>query len=111
MPSLEIDAYVLDTLLPDLVGHDRKPSAFLVYLYLWRHTRGHGRTSVAVSYRTMAADIGLSKAAAQAAVRRLRARRLVAVRQRTPTSTPVYRVLRPWHRPRASSSAPRVRPA
>jgi hypothetical protein len=29
MTTLTLDAYVLDTLLPDLVGHDRQPSAFL----------------------------------------------------------------------------------
>ena len=28
------DPYLLDSLMPDLVGHDRQPSAFLVYLYL-----------------------------------------------------------------------------
>ena len=33
-------AYVLDTLMADLVGHDRQPSAFLVYLHLWRRTAG-----------------------------------------------------------------------
>ena len=35
-----LDAYILDSLMPDLVGHDRQPSAFLVYLYLYRHARG-----------------------------------------------------------------------
>ena len=29
-----IDGYVLDTLMRDLVGHDHRPSAFLVYLSL-----------------------------------------------------------------------------
>ena len=29
-----LDAYIIDTLMPDLVGHDRQPSAFIVYLYL-----------------------------------------------------------------------------
>src|SRR4051812_21490151 len=28
MKTLELDVYVLDTLMPDLVGHDRAPSAF-----------------------------------------------------------------------------------
>jgi len=27
---VEIDDYVVDTLMADLVGHDRQPSAFLV---------------------------------------------------------------------------------
>src|SRR5690349_10544746 len=30
-----VDDYVIDVLMRDLVGHDRAPSAFLVYLYLW----------------------------------------------------------------------------
>ena len=42
---LGLDPYVVDTLMPDLVGHDRRPSAFLVYLYLWGRTHaGRSRT-------------------------------------------------------------------
>ena len=40
MPAVELDPYVIDTLMADLIGHDRQPSAFLVYLLLWRHTLG-----------------------------------------------------------------------
>src|SRR5438270_85027 len=43
MPSVEVDSYVIDILLPDLVGHDRQPSAFLVYLFLWRRSHESGR--------------------------------------------------------------------
>ena len=32
MPVL--DDYITDTLMRDLVGHDRKPVSFLVYLWL-----------------------------------------------------------------------------
>ena len=32
--TIPIDDYILDTLLRDLTGHDRKPAAFLVYLWL-----------------------------------------------------------------------------
>ena len=42
MTTVPVDAYVLDTLMADLVGHDRQPSAFLVYLFLWRRTHGSG---------------------------------------------------------------------
>jgi hypothetical protein len=35
MSTLALDPYVVDVLLPDLVGHDRSPAAFLVYIYLW----------------------------------------------------------------------------
>jgi hypothetical protein len=30
--TLVIDPYVLDTLMRDLVGHDRRPASYLVYL-------------------------------------------------------------------------------
>ncbi len=40
MTTVAIDAYILDALMRDLVGHDRRPSAFLVYLYLWRAAMG-----------------------------------------------------------------------
>ena len=39
MSAVPVDDYVLDTLMRDLVGHDRRPSAFLVYLYLWLTAR------------------------------------------------------------------------
>jgi hypothetical protein len=61
----EIDAYVLDTLMADLVGHDRRPSAFLVYLAIWAAGSG-GRA--ALSYADLAARTGLSRRAAQSAV-------------------------------------------
>jgi hypothetical protein len=35
MKTVRFDFYVLDGLMPDLVGHDKQPSAFIVYLYLW----------------------------------------------------------------------------
>ena len=31
---LVLDKYITDTLMRDLVGHDRKPVSFLVYLWL-----------------------------------------------------------------------------
>ena len=94
MSVLALDPYVVDVLLPDLVGHDRSPSAFLVYIYLWRVAGARGR--IQVSYATMAADTGLSKAGAQRAVALLRRRKLVAMTKTTPTSVPEYRVARPW---------------
>src|SRR6266536_1055507 len=38
MPHVTLDTYVVDTLMPDLVGHDRAPSAFLVFLFLYRRS-------------------------------------------------------------------------
>lgn len=36
MQKIALDSYVIDVLMPDLVGHDRRPAAFLVYLFLLR---------------------------------------------------------------------------
>ena len=43
MDNLRLDLYVVDTLMADLVGHDRSPSSFLVYLALVARRRGDGR--------------------------------------------------------------------
>lgn len=95
-----MDPYVLETLMPDLVGHDRAPSAFLVYLALWTRTRRRpGRApEPAASHATLAEATGLSKSAVQNGVRRLARRRLIAIRRSTATATPEYTVLRPWRR-------------
>ena len=97
------DAYVVDTLLPDLVGHDRQPSAFLVYLYLARHARGRLERSCTASLQQIATDTGLSKSAVQQAVRTLKRRQLVRMRQAHATAPPTYAVLRPWLRRRAAA--------
>jgi len=94
---ITLDAYVLDTLMPDLVGHDRRPSAFLVYLYLLRHARGPRRVATA-SLQQMASDTGLSRSAVQMAVRTLRRRQLVRTSQTSATAAPSYTVLMPWLR-------------
>ena len=94
MGTINLDPYVVDVLLPDLVGHDKSPSAFLVYIYLWRAAGSRGR--VQVSYATLASDTGLSRAGAQRAIAVLKRRRLVVATKSTPTSTPEYRVARPW---------------
>jgi hypothetical protein len=96
MANLALDPYIVDVLMPDLVGHDRSASGFLVYLYLWRHSHGRGRATIEVSYQTIAGDTGLSKTAVQTAIRNLKRRRLVSAELRHATATPVYRVLRPW---------------
>ena len=40
---LSLDPYITDTLMRDFLGHDRAPSAFALYLWLWRHTRAIGK--------------------------------------------------------------------
>lgn len=95
---LPLDAYIVDTLMPDLVGHDRQPSAFLVYVYLWRQTHGSGRVSVQIALIDIAEGAGLSKRAVQDALGWLRQRKLIAVERAGITAVPVYTVLRPWRR-------------
>ena len=97
-----LDDYIIDVLMRDLVGHDRKPAGFLVYLWLAaEQARRHAE--VRVSYEEMAEAIGISKSSAQAAVRWLLKRRLLAVRKQTVTSTPVYTVRSPWRKAGPSS--------
>lgn len=98
MPAqFRIDAYLIDTLMPDLVLHDHQPSAFLVYLYLW--CRGAaGRARVQVSHQQVADATGLSKSAVQAAVRTLLRRRLIRAIRESSTAVPEYMVLKPWRR-------------
>jgi DNA-binding transcriptional ArsR family regulator len=92
------DDYVLDTLMPDLIGHDRAPSAFIVYLKLWHACGGPGRRGVGLSLSNLAAETGLSKSSVQSALRRLERRGFVSVRRTSPTAVPIYEVLAPWRR-------------
>ena len=80
----------------DLIGHDHAPSAFIVYLFLWRASAGTRPRSVRISHNGIAAETGLSKSAVQGALRRLTRRRLLRSVRETPTSTPLHFVLRPW---------------
>src|SRR6185295_9520683 len=98
MTSLLLDPYLVDSLLPDLAGHDHRPSAFLVYLFLWHAAGGARRKGIACSYQEIAARTGLAKRTAQLAVQHLANRRLIAVEQASITATPVYTVLTPWRR-------------
>lgn len=98
MPKVDIDGYVLDTLMADLVGHDRQPSAFLVYLTLYRQTHGAGEASARVSLMDLATGTGLSKRAVQEALRWLSKRRLISLSRESITAVPVYTVKRPWVR-------------
>ena len=95
---MELDAYVIDTLMPDLVGHDHQPSAFLVYLFLWSRTRAEGVDEAAASLRQIAEGTGLSRRGVQEAVARLAQRQLIGVERAGITAVPRYRVHRPWAR-------------
>jgi hypothetical protein len=98
MPVL--DDYITDVLMRDLVGHDRKPAAFLVYVWLAAE-QARRKGDVQISYEDMAESIGISRSSAQAAVRWLLKRKLLAVKKQTVTATPSYTVRSPW-RDRAS---------
>jgi hypothetical protein len=92
---IPLDTYVLDVLMPDLVRHDRRPAAYLVYLYLWRRTDG-GRRKAAASYQMISDGTGLSKRGAQEALRVLVRRQLVAVKRKGPTATPIFALECHW---------------
>ena len=93
-PTL-LDPYVLDTLMRDLVGHDRRPSAFLVYLAIEALSQDARRS---LSHAELAEQTGLSKRSVQEAVKHLQGRGLVAATRRGATEAQFYRPLRPWRR-------------
>jgi DNA-binding MarR family transcriptional regulator len=92
-----LDDYVVDVLLRDLVGHDRRPVSFLVYLWLATEQQRR-KTVVQVSYRELAESIGVSKSSVQAAAGLLVRRKLITVSKEKSTATPRYTVLKPWKR-------------
>lgn|SRR5690348_14635585 len=94
--AIPFDPHFIDILMPDLVGHDRSPAAFLVYLYLWRRLSLTSRGSVQLSYATMALETGLSKPSVQRAVTHLKRRGLLSVKTESATSVPHYAIQRPW---------------
>lgn len=98
MERFAVDAYVVDVLMPDLVGHDRRPATFLVYLFLLRQAAGSRRDRVSVSLQTIATRTGLAKSTVQAALRHLLRRRLLDPAVTATVTAPVRRVLRPWER-------------
>jgi hypothetical protein len=98
MLHFNLDNYVVDVLMPDLVGHDRRPAAFIVYLYFLRHAAKGKRDTLSVSLQTIATKTGLSKSTVQAAIRHLRRRRLLDPGVSATVSDPLRRVLRPWVR-------------
>ncbi len=99
MERLSVDAYVIDVLMPDLIGHDHRPSTFIVYLYLLRQCARTKRDTLSVSLQTIATRTGLSKSSVQAAIRHLKRRKLLDPTTPATAANPVRRVLRPWVRP------------
>jgi hypothetical protein len=93
---IQLDDYIIDVLMRDLVGHDRHIVSFLVYL--WFAAESRKAKTVDASYRHIAESIGISKSSAQAAVAWLIQRKLLALSKKTATATPRYKVLTPWRR-------------
>lgn len=94
--TIPIDDYVLDVLMRDLVGHDRQPAAYLVFLHLYGLAARARWKTVAASLRTIAEATGLSKSAVQTALELLRRRELVTSVSAHATAVPEHRVLRHW---------------
>ena len=92
---VSFDDYVTDVLMRDLVGHDRKPVSFLVYLWLAAE-QSRRRGAVEISYQELAENIGVSKSSAQAAVRWLRGRKLLTTSKPAVTAMQSYSVCTPW---------------
>ena len=95
---LRLDHYVVDVLMRDLAGHDRRPAAFLVYLHLWSQTRGAERRSTRTSHQSIASSTGLSRRTVQNALALLLRRRFVRAIRERPTATPEYLVACPWRK-------------
>src|SRR5688572_4831610 len=95
---ISLDPYIVDVLLPDLVGHDKRASAFVLYLWLYAMTKGARRKSAFFSYQMLCDRTGLSKRAVQRGVAHLLRRQLVKVHRKTPTAVPEYSVGTPWIR-------------
>jgi hypothetical protein len=92
-----IDDYMVDVLMRDLVGHDKRPVSFLVYLWLAVEQQRKG-TAIQISYQELAESIGVSKSSVQSAVGHLVRRKLVLMSKATVTATPRYKVQTPWKR-------------
>lgn len=97
-PRLSLDRYVIETLMPDLVGHDRRASSLLVYLALWARTNGRPAARARLSLRALAEETGLSRRGVQEGLHNLTRRKLVSATRASITAVPEYVVLRPWAR-------------
>ena len=95
MTKLTLDSYVVETLMRDLVQHEKRPSAFVVYVHLWSKTQGAARPA-RLSHLKISDATGLSKSSVQSAIKMLLRRKLIRSHRSTSTAVPEYTVLRPW---------------
>ena|ERR1700674_2768403 len=96
--TIPVDDYVLDVLMRDIVGHDRQPAAYLVYLHLYGQAARRKWKPVPASLRIFAEATGLSKSAVQTALELLRRRELIKTTSDHATAVPLHRVLRHWRK-------------
>ena len=101
---VQIDDYVIDVLMRDLAGHDRRPVSFLVYLWLAAE-QARRKGPVEISYQELAENAGISKSSAQSAIAWLKGRQLIGTKKGSVTATPEYAVKSPW-RKRAPAAPP-----
>ena len=94
--TVPIDDYVLDVLMRDLIGHDQKAAAYLVYLFLYGQSVRKGWRPVPASLRTLAESTGLSKSAIHTALAHLRRRKLIVSTRTGRTAAPRHHILRHW---------------
>jgi DNA-binding MarR family transcriptional regulator len=94
--TVPVDDYVFDVLMRDLIGHDRQPSAYLIYLYLYGMAARRRWQPVAISLRALSEATGVSKSAVQVALEHLRRRELITTSRPHATATPSHRVRRHW---------------
>src|SRR5262249_50725911 len=95
---VQVDRYVFDVLMRDILGHDKQPSALIVFLYLYVQAAPQRWRPVRASLRHIADETGLSKSAVQSALHNLHRRELLVTSTASPTASPFHRVLRPWRR-------------
>ncbi len=95
---ITLDDYVIDSLMRDLVAHDRRPAAFLVYVWLAAEQQRR-KGAVEISYQELAENVGGSKISGQSAASWRRRAHLPRRSKENSTATPYYRVLTPWRRP------------
>lgn len=103
MRDLRVDSYVIESLMPDLVGHDRRPSAYILYLFLWSRTHAVGHKSAHIALVDIAEGTGLAKRTIQQAIAWLEHRKLIAIERTRATDVGSFAVLTPWSRHRKSS--------
>ncbi|MEP7015406.1 MAG: helix-turn-helix domain-containing protein [Verrucomicrobiota bacterium] len=96
--TIPVDDYIIDILLRDIVGHDRQPASYLVYLYLYGQAARNKWKPVQASVRALADATGLSKSAVQTGLENLRRRELIVTATAHSTATAVHRVLRHWRK-------------